>query len=158
MKIVFRAIGKLSANERSRYNAFTADEIPTFEFDADTALSAEEQEALSGMVRRAQFERRQKACKSSVPAPSPAARAAPHSGPRVLNVFCLAYLRKRLCEVTPLAEVPERLREIAWSIERGALLKLEVKLAMNVAIKKVREKAWTRPNRMPPNWQLGQRR
>jgi hypothetical protein len=158
MKIVFRAIGKLSPSERSRYNAVTADEIPTFEFDADTALSAEEQEALSGMVRRAQFDRRQNAGKPSGPAPSPAARAAPHSGPRVLDVFRLADLRKRLCEVIPLAEVPERLREITWSIERGALLKLEVKLAMNVAIKKVREKLWTRPNRMPPNWQLAQQR
>jgi len=27
-------------------------------------------------------------------------------------------------------------------------------LAVNIALKKLREGAWTRPNRMPPNWMI----
>ena len=30
--------------------------------------------------------------------------------------------------------------------------RFEVPLAANIALKKLREGAWTRPNRMPPNW------
>ena len=37
-------------------------------------------------------------------------------------------------------------------MEEGALRRFEVPLAANIALKKLREGAWTRPNRMPPNW------
>ena len=46
----------------------------------------------------------------------------------------------------------ETLREILWSMEEGALNRYQVPLAINTALKLVREGRWTRPNRMPPNW------
>jgi hypothetical protein len=61
--------------------------------------------------------------------------------PRSRKCSCLAYLRKKLTETAPLLEVPERLRQIAWSVEEGALAKLEVRLALNVALKKLRPMA-----------------
>ena len=44
------------------------------------------------------------------------------------------------------------MREILWSMEEGALNRYEIPLAINTALKLVREGRWTRPNRMPPNW------
>ena len=37
-------------------------------------------------------------------------------------------------------------------MEEGALNRYEIPLAINTALKLVREGRWTRPNRMPPNW------
>ena len=46
----------------------------------------------------------------------------------------------------------EVLRQLVWAVEEGALRRFEVALGVNIALKKIREGAWTRPNRMPPNW------
>ena len=50
------------------------------------------------------------------------------------------------------AEANERLREVVWSIEEGSLRRFQSLHAMRIALKKIREGVWTRPNRMPPNW------
>jgi hypothetical protein len=50
------------------------------------------------------------------------------------------------------AEASERLREVVWSIEEGALKRFQTLHGIRIALKKLREGAWTRPNRMPPNW------
>ncbi len=39
-----------------------------------------------------------------------------------------------------------------WAVEEGALRRFEAAKGVNIALKKIREGAWTRPNRMPPNW------
>jgi hypothetical protein len=74
------------------------------------------------------------------------------SGPRKLTVFELARLRRELQAAADPAEANERLREVVWSIEQGALRRFQSLHAMRIALKKIREGAWTRPNRMPPNW------
>jgi hypothetical protein len=56
-----------------------------------------------------------------------------------------------LAAVDP-ADSAERLREVVWSIEEGALRRFQPLHAMRIALKKIREGVWTRPNRMPPNW------
>ena len=55
------------------------------------------------------------------------------------------------------AQVPgeagaELARQVAWSVEAGALARFGALHGLNIALKKIREGAWTRPNRMPPNW------
>jgi hypothetical protein len=40
---------------------------------------------------------------------------------------------------------------VVWAVEEGALRRFEMPLAVNIALKKIREGAWSRPNRMPPN-------
>ena len=49
----------------------------------------------------------------------------------------------------------ELLRQVLWSIEAGALRRFSPLHAAHIALKKIREGAWTRPNRMPPNWSPG---
>jgi len=80
------------------------------------------------------------------------ARATAPSGPRKLTVFELARLRRDLQAVVEPEGVAERLREVVWSIEEGALRRFQCLHAMRIALKKNRDGLWSRPNRMPPNW------
>jgi len=80
------------------------------------------------------------------------ARAMAPSAPRKLTVFELARLRRELQAVVEPAGVAERLREVVWSIEEGALRRFQCLHAMRIALKKIRDGLWSRPNRMPPNW------
>ena len=73
-------------------------------------------------------------------------------GIRRICTFSLAYLRKQLTQHLTAGEVDEKYREIVWAAEEGALMKFEPRLAINIALKKLKEGVWTRPNRMPPNW------
>jgi hypothetical protein len=73
-------------------------------------------------------------------------------GPRKLTVFEIARLRRELQAVVESAAVAERLREVVWSIEEGALRRFQCLHATRIALKKVRDGLWSRPNRMPPNW------
>ncbi len=156
MKRALRALGKLTPDEHARYESYRKGDIAVMNWEEGSALTPEERELLTQSVLRVRYAEAHRAPASASPSPPPSQPAAPRA-PRVLNAFCLAYLRKKLTETAPLLEVPERLREIAWSVEEGALAKLEVRLALNVALKKLREGQWSRPNRMPPNWQLGTR-
>ena len=83
---------------------------------------------------------------------SPQLQAQAAAGPRQLTVFELARLRRELQAVVDPALVAERLREIVWSIEEGALRRFQSLHAMRIALKKIRDGLWSRPNRMPPNW------
>jgi hypothetical protein len=82
---------------------------------------------------------------------SPASVAA-SSRPRKLTVFELARLRRELQAAVEPAAVVERLREVVWSIEEGALRRFQSLHAMRIALKKIRDGLWSRPHRMPPNW------
>lgn len=90
-------------------------------------------------------------------APTPIGRitsaaARDYARPRKLSALELARTRKRLLEAVPAAAAAEVLRQVVWAAEEGALRRFELPLAVNIALKKIREGAWTRPNRMPPNW------
>ena len=52
----------------------------------------------------------------------------------------------------PLRQSAELFRQVLWSIEEGALRRFDTRLALNIALKKIRDGAWTKPNRLPPNW------
>jgi len=93
------------------------------------------------------------AVKPTARAPESARLPTPQAaGPRQLTVFELARLRRELQAVVDPSQVAERLREVVWSIEEGALRRFQSLHAMRIALKKIRDGLWSRPNRMPPNW------
>lgn len=87
-----------------------------------------------------------------VTAAQPKTPAAAKPGARPISTFTLAYLRKQISMHVAGAEVDQRFREIVWAVEEGSLIKFEPRFAVNIAVKKLKEGVWTRPNRMPPNW------
>jgi hypothetical protein len=64
----------------------------------------------------------------------------------------LARVRRQIQELVPNAAAPEVLRQVIWAVEQGALQRFSSDLAINIALKKIREGAWSKPHRMPPNW------
>ena len=71
---------------------------------------------------------------------------------RSLSLFDLARLRRGIQSASSSTAAPELLRQVVWAIEAGALRRFAPLHALNIALKKIREGAWTRPHRMPPNW------
>ena len=67
-------------------------------------------------------------------------------------MFELARLRRDLRAIAGAQRATELLREVLWSVEQGALRRFATLHAMRIALKKIREGVWTRPNRMPPSW------
>jgi hypothetical protein len=137
---------RASAAERTRYFAASRDRTTHLQFDANTELSPEDRgEILSQLAKVA----------AARPAPSASKLATAASGPqrpRRLSVLELARVRKRILEAVPTQGSTEILRQVIWAVEEGALQRFATALALNIALKKIREGAWTKPNRMPPNW------
>jgi hypothetical protein len=136
----------MSAAEQTLYREALRTHAAHMSFDADSKLSAEDR------GRVLQF--------LSVLAVEPA-RAAPERqaasvpttrGPRKLSVFELARLKRDIQAATTSTAAPELMRQVVWSIEEGSLKRFTPVHAIHIALKKIREGAWTRPNRMPPNW------
>jgi hypothetical protein len=136
---------RASAAERSRFFTASRDRLTTFEFDSDTQLTPQDRgEILAQLAQLA----------NARPTPSPTTpKTTPdYAGPRRLSVLELARTRKRVLETVPGGSSAEILRQVIWAVEEGALRRFDPRLATNIALKKIREGAWTRPNRMPPNW------
>jgi len=137
---------RASAAERTRYFAASRDRLTSLEFDANTQLTPEDRgEILSQLAQVAAARPSPNPTKSVSPAPAP-------KGPRRLSVLELARVRREILKVVPSASGPEVLRQVIWAVEQGALQRFTVTMAVNVALKKIREGAWGRPHRMPPNW------
>jgi hypothetical protein len=137
---------RASATERARYFAASRDRLTALEFDANTQLTPEDRgEILSQLAQVA-------AARPKASQPKPAATASAHTCPRRLSVLELARIRKQIQELVPITNSPEILRQVTWAVEQGALQRFTVSLAINIALKKIREGAWARPHRMPPNW------
>jgi len=123
------------------------------DFAADSSLSAEERaEVLSWLSRMAAKPARQS---DQVPAEGSAGASSKN---RTLGVFELARARRELTAVMGASELSEVLRQVAWSVEKGALRRFAPRHALNIALKKVRSGEWLRPHRMPPNWILSESR
>ena len=145
---------KLSAAERSRYFNASRDGLAALEFDADTQITPEERGQLL-----MQLQQLANARAITVPSsPTGQDQRKLYSGPRRLSALELARTRKRVSETVPGQQAADVLRQVVWAVEEGALRRFEIPLAVNIALKKIREGSWTRPNRMPPNWsRLGAR-
>jgi hypothetical protein len=136
---------RASAAERARYFVASRDRLTALEFDANTQLTPQDRgEILAQLAQIASARPPQKT--------KPASAASIPQGPRRLSVLELARLRKQVQELVPNASAPEILRQVIWAVEQGPLQRFTVSLAINIALKKIREGAWAKPHRMPPNW------
>ena len=141
---------KLSAGERSRFSAASSHRRTTVEFDVDTRLAP---------IERAHVLATLESLARARPAAAPAvsAGATPASGPRRLTALevlkadkGLRTLAQARAEIAPAG----LLGEVVFAAEEGALAKYPVPLALNIALKKIREGSWSSPHRMPPDWSL----
>jgi hypothetical protein len=136
----------LSANERERWHRAVCSSAQRVEFDPDTQIPADTQTEMQQYLaarelRKAPPER--VTTTPSVPA-----------GARRLSVFEVARLRREVQRVAGAQQGDELSRQVLWAIEAstGSLHQFAPLHALNIALKKLREGQWTRPNRMPPNW------
>ncbi len=141
--------GRASEGERTRYFLASRDRQTRLEFDADTQLTPEDRGWILAQLAQLAI-----AKPTATPAPTatPKATKAPYQGPRRLSLLHLARTRKRILDSVPGATAAEIFRQVIWAVEEGALRRFDVPLALNIAVKKIRDGAWSRPNRMPPQW------
>jgi hypothetical protein len=144
--------GRASDGERSRYFNASRMGIANIEFDPDSQLSLEERGQL--LIQLQQMANARSTVVSADKCVQTASRPSDRVDARMhrLSSFALARVRQRVLEVVAGGSAPEVLRQVVWAMEEGALRRFETPLALNIALKKIREGAWTRPNRMPPNW------
>jgi hypothetical protein len=137
----------MSGSERDAYQEAMRMHRATMNFDTESKLPEEGRamvlQVLSSMA--------------GMPAPAdgpsgPVATAGGEPRRRKLVLFELARLKRDIQNATSSTASPELLRQVAWSIELGALRRFSPVHAINIALKKIREGTWTRPHRMPPNW------
>jgi hypothetical protein len=140
--------GRVSAAEQSRYFLASRDRLTTMEFDSSTRLTPEDRGQILAQLAQLAAAR---------PAANPAKASATLSpqGPRQLSILELARARKQILESVPAGESAELLRQVIWAAEQGALRRFPMRLAINTALKKIREGCWSRPYLMPPNWHPG---
>jgi hypothetical protein len=143
--------GRASEGERARFFTASRDRLTCLEFDADTRLTPEDRGQI--LAQLAQLA----AAKPAPTARAPSAAKPSYAGPRRLSVLDLARTRKRILDAVPAVAAPELLRQVVWAVEQGALRRFDLGLALNIALKKIRAGAWSKPNRMPPNWMPGAR-
>jgi hypothetical protein len=146
MRAQSQLVQGMSAQEEWAYHEALRMHRGHMTFDADSKLSAQSRgkvlQCLSVLAARPV---------TAVPGgPKPAPQSV--QGPRKLSAFELARLKRDIQGATTSAAAPELLRQVTWSIEEGALRRFTPAHAVHIALKKIREGAWTRPNRMPPNW------
>ena len=138
---------RLSAGERTRFAAASTHRRSMLEFDADTRLAPVERAHVLATLE-------------SLARARPAAAVAPsarHFAPRRLTALEVLRVAKGLRTLANArGEHASRglLGEIVFAAEEGALAKYPIPLAVNIALKKIREGAWSSPNRMPPDWGL----
>jgi hypothetical protein len=136
----------MSAAEQSRYHEAIRTRQAHLNFDADSRVSAEDRGRVLQILSVLAIE------PARAPPLCSAASTPIPPGPRKLSVFELARLKREIQSASTSATAPELLRQVIWSIEEGALKRFAPVHALHIALKKIRDGAWARPNRMPPNW------
>jgi hypothetical protein len=140
---------RASDAERGRFFVASRDRLTHLDFDPDTLLTPEDRGwILAQLAQLAVAKPTPPPQSTSKPKPSKPA----YQGARRLSVLDLARTRKRIIDIVPEAAAPETLRQVIWAVEEGALRRFEVPLALNIAVKKIRDGAWSRPHGMPPQW------
>jgi len=149
LRAIAQLTSPMSNPERHAYQEAIRLHIPRMPFDPDSKLTPEAQsKILQLLVSLAQ----PASSPASTPDTSPAATAPKKQIPRKLSLFELSRLRRELQSTTSITTAPELLRQVVWSVESGSLRRFDTRHALHIALKKIREGLWTRPNRMPPNW------
>ncbi len=137
---------RASAAERAKFFVASRDRMTSLEFDTSTRLTPEDRGALLAQLSQVA------AARPAVSALRPVSAAPTLKGPRRLSVLEITRTRKQVLELVPAPGAQEVLRQVLWAVEEGALQRFSAAMAVNIALKKIREGAWGRPNRMPPNW------
>jgi hypothetical protein len=137
---------RASAAERARYFVASRDRLTSLQFDEKTQLTSEDRGEILNQLSLVA------AARPVSSHPKPTGAAPSPKGPRRLSVLELARVRREILKVVPTVSSPEVLRQVIWAVEQGALQRFSVTMAVNIALKKIREGAWSRPHRMPPNW------
>jgi hypothetical protein len=142
---------KMNPTEKAAFNEALRTHSAHMSFSEDTAMSAEDRAAalewLSRMVARPAHNTQEPQLTGSEIQGH--RKDAP---PRKLSVFELARARNEISRATGTSEATEVLRQVVWSMEKGALRRFAPMHALNIALKKVRRGEWSRPHRLPPNW------
>ena len=162
-----RQLGSVHGTERSRATPGALAAHPRHVAGRASAVRRSQSDAPGAYGFRRGFEAVGGGAGQGAPAPLDARGAAESDGVRrpsapadrgpigrraKLSVFELARLRRDVQAATSSAAAPELMRQVVWSIEEGSLKRFSPTHAIHIALKKIREGAWTRPNRMPPNW------
>jgi hypothetical protein len=137
---------RASAGEKAQFFRASRSGVLRIEFDADTRLTPEDRGQI--LVQLDQMAR----ARITVTPAAKSVQGPGYASPRKLSVLELARARRKIAAVVTAVERAETLRQVIWAVEEGALRRFDVPLALNIALKKIREGGWTRPNRMPPNW------
>jgi len=141
---------RLSDQERQAYFAASRDRRTSMSFDAETNLTSEERGRVLDVLTNIAN------ATPDIPSPSPSKappkQAAGYAKPRRLSALEAARVRSSVLNLAAPNGGSELFRQVLWSIEEGALRRFDARLALNIALKKIRDGAWTRPNRLPPNW------
>jgi hypothetical protein len=139
---------KVSPAERSRYFKASQERRTSFEFDADTQLAPADRGHLLAQLAQLSATR-----PSEFPRTASSLRpTAPSAVSRRLTILELARVRRQVFEAVPAGSAEEVLRQVIWAAEEGTLSRFGSAMALNIALKKIREGAWSMPHRMPPNW------
>jgi hypothetical protein len=140
-------LSQLSTHERAQYQEALRTHRAHVTFDEDSQLDAAGRATLLDLLHIA-------AAKPPIESTAAASRLAAPTGniAHKLTVFELARLRRELHHITGMDRAAQLMREVVWAVEQGALKRFSSLHAIRIALKKIREGAWTRPNRMPPNW------
>ena len=137
---------KLSDGERGRLYGAQRDRKTELAFDVDTRLAEVERAHVLETLRLVARAR-------PTTAPASAVRRVPTQ--TRLSVLTLVETRARIRKAKGEGDsrkVEQLLREVAWSVEEGALAKFEAAHALSIACKKIREGVWSTPFRMPTDW------
>lgn len=141
---------KLSDPERQAYFAASRDRRTSMSFDAETKLTPEERGRVLDVL--ASIANATPAITSPSPSKAAPKQLASYAKPRRLSALEAARVRSSVLNLAAPNAGTELFRQVLWSIEEGALRRFDSRLALNIALKKIRDGAWTKPNRLPPNW------
>jgi hypothetical protein len=149
-----RAIfARLSAGERARFAEASRQRRSNLEFDADTRLGpAERGHVLATLDSLARA--RPTATVVDHATTTNARRPAGRRRLAALEIVKLQKSLRTLAAAAGTAPSATLMREVLYAVEEGALVRFPAPLAINVALKKIREGAWSMPHRMPPDWGL----
>jgi len=146
-------LDKLSEAERAAFFTASRNRAASICFDAETRLDAGEQAKLRKLLTTLATDSAPREPRSSAGEGQIAsARTAAPCRLRRLSSLEAARLRRGIAQQASTQSSAELFRQALWSVEEGALRRFDTPLAINIALKKIREGQWSRPHRMPPNW------
>ncbi|MBS0614468.1 MAG: hypothetical protein JSS24_14945 [Proteobacteria bacterium] len=145
-------LGKLSEAERAAFFLASRNRVTSMHFDAETRFDAAEQAKLRELLATLATDSARGRLAPAGEGQTAVARAAAPLSLRRLSPLEAARLRRGIVQQAGTPQSAELFRQALWSVEEGALRRFATPLAINIALKKIREGQWSRPHRMPPNW------